>query len=585
MSDDLVREAEELILGGIMTDPAVVPDVIEILGTDKKVFFTVQHQLIYEAALNSYNDNDGRIDPVLVLEKLEVAKQDNRAGGPEYLYDIYSKIAETENTSHYARIVKESAIRRQTIAKSERIRTAATDTTIPQQQLDDMIAEEASAVQRRRNEHGETVITDTVPFPESVMTGVFDEYWHAYFGCTEVSKSFLFGTLKTAIGASLGRRVSLAGTTPLYPNFFTCCVGHTALARKSTALSLAESVLDTADQGVFTLRSAATPEGLLAALSLPDKDEDEEEGGGESKLYGNADKIEMMRDEIIDGTEGVRMMLSIDEFSHLLKKAGKTHGDGLIQMLATAYNMPLKLQHPTRVDPLVADSPCLSMMGATTIHWLESSLKLEDIQGGFANRITYYLGSESADWIFEDKPGDPKLLTRVAREINALRLKYAEPTQFRFDPETAVAGQGWYEKHRSELSQESNPLIIMASARTDVHVKKLALLFSAIENAEDDHEIHIEAFTKALVLANYLQKVVSHLYSNFNFSDEKRLETKILELLAKKPGQTARELKQKVMWASSKQVNEACDELSKDGSISRNELGKRIEFSIMPEWA
>lgn len=576
MSDNLVIEAEELLLGSIMVDPSTMPSVIEILGSDKKVFFTVQHQLIYEAALNSYNDNDGRIDPVLILEKLEAINQDNRAGGVEYLYDIQARVVETESTPHYARIVRESYIRRQTIAKSEAIRAAATDSTISQQQIDNMIAEEASAVQRRHNEHGETVITDTVPFPDSVMTGVFDDYWRAYFGCTEVSKSFLFGTLKTAIGASLGRRVSLAGTMPLYPNFFTCCVGHTALARKSTALALAESILDTADQGVFTLRSAATPEGLLAALTLVDE---------ESELHGNSEKLSMMRDQIVEGVEGMRMMLSIDEFSHLLKKAGKTHGDGLIQMLSTAYNMPTKLQHPTRVDPLVADSPCVSMLGATTLHWLESSLKLEDIQGGFANRITYYLGSESVDYLFEDKPGDAKRLTRVAKEINALRIKYPQPTQFRFDPETAVAGQRWYEQHRTELSQESNPLIIMASARTDVHVKKLALLFSAIENAEDDHEIHIEAFDKALVLSEYLQKVVSHLYANFNFSDEKRLETKILELLAKKPNSTARELKRQIMWASSKQVNETCEELFKDGSISRYEAGKRVEFAILPEWA
>ena len=212
-------------------------------------------------------------------------------------------------------------------------------------------------------------------------------------------------------------------------------------------------------------------------------------------------------------------------------------------------------------------------------------MKLEDIQGGFANRITYYLGSESTDWLFEDQPGDPKRLSWVAKEINALRLKYPEPVQFRFDAETAAAGQNWYEQHRQELSQEQNPIVVMAAARTDVHVKKLALLFSAIENMPDDHQIHIEAFDKAIVLADYLQKVVAHLYQNFNFSEEKRLETKILELLAKKPNSTARELKHQIMWASSKQVNEACEELLKNGSLSATDAGRRREFAILPEWA
>ena len=171
-------------------------------------------------------------------------------------------------------------------------------------------------------------------------------------------------------------------------------------------------------------------------------------------------------------------------------------------------------------------------------------------------------------------PATRRRLSWVAKEINALRLKYPEPVQFRFDAETAAAGQNWYEQHRQELSQEQNPIVVMAAARTDVHVKKLALLFSAIENMPDDHQIHIEAFDKAIVLADYLQKVVAHLYQNFNFSEEKRLETKILELLAKKPNSTARELKHQIMWASSKQVNEACEELLKNGSLSATDAGQ-----------
>ena len=570
------RESEEYLLGSMMVDAQVIPSLAEILGSDSKVFFITQHQLIYNAILKTHEVNEGKVDTVLVYAELERSGTGNRAGGDLYLYDITAPIVETENAPAYAKRVKELALRRETLYKADQLRAAAANISIPQQQLDDMLLTESARIKNRQTASGETVITDTVPFPESVMTGVFDDYWCAYFGCTEVSKSFLFGTLKTVIGASLGRRVSLAGTTPLYPNFFTCCVGHTALARKSTALALAESVLETADPGVFTLRSAATPEGLLAALTLPDEDDEV------SGLHDNTTKIELMRDQVEEGVEGVRLQLSIDEFSHLLKKAGKTHGDGLIQMLATAYNMPTKLQHPTRIDPLVADRPCVSLMGATTLHWLESSLKLEDIQGGFANRITYYHGTESY-WLFEDQPGDAKRLQRVAKEINALRLKYPAPTRFRFDPETAVAGQKWYESHRNELQQEQSPLVVMASARTDVHVKKLALLFSAIENMPDDHYIHLEAFEKALVLADYLQKVVAHLYQNFNFSEEKRLETKIVEVLNGKPRLTAREISKRISWASTKQVNEAVDQLLTSGALGVEQAGRTKEFFVIPD--
>ena len=259
-----VREVEQQVLGSMMTEPQIV----EILGTDMTVFFTTDHQLIYNAILKSYEDNDAHVDPMLVLDKLEAHSEENRAGGHIYLYDIYAQITETESTIHYAKIVKRAAIRRNSINKSEKIRAVATDRTMSNQAFEEMVLEEAASINRRRGENGESVITDSVPFPESLIEGVFDEYVEAYNGCTEVSSSFLFGTLKTVIGASLGRRVSLAGTVPIYPNFFTCVVGHTALARKSTALHLAEHILGQADMGVFILRSLATPEGLLAALTL-----------------------------------------------------------------------------------------------------------------------------------------------------------------------------------------------------------------------------------------------------------------------------------------------------------------------------
>ena len=146
-------------------------------------------------------------------------------------------------------------------------------------------------------------------------------------------------------------------------------------------------------------------------------------------------------------------------------------------------------------------------------------------------------------------------------------------------------GQQWYESHRRALVQQDNPLVIMASARTDVHVKKAALLFSLLDNDPADLYIHKDAFSKALVLGEYLQKVVEHLYANFNFSEEKRLETKIVEILAETPNKTARQICQKIKWASSKQVNEACRELFESGTLSMTEAGRRKEYAVLPDWA
>ena len=573
-SEDEVREAEGFVLGGLMVKPDLVEGIIQLLGTQPSVFSVGETQAIYSAVVSLYEKNE-HINPLTIwIEMEDLGLTDKIMGGAKYLRDLYAQIVETESTMSYARVVKGADAERQAQHRATRIAAAPS--------VDEAILEEASRIEADRVVDTEPEPENQVPFPESLLVGVFGDYVDAYRGCTEVSPSLLFGTLKTIIGSTLGRRVSLDGTTPLYPNFYSVVVGHTGLARKSTALSLAENIIAQADPTVFILHSLSTPEGLMQVFVPPDGYE-----LGSALPSGEIDetKTSVMDDSIGDmlvaaekGVEGFRILLSIDEFSHLLKKAGKTHGDGLIQMLATAYNYPVKMHLPTRVSPLTADRPCLTAIGATTLQWLESSLKLEDIQGGFANRVTYYI-SESTEYIALDCPGDQTLLDNVVYVVKELRYRYPKNVRFRFDDVARSEFQSWYESHRKALEQEANPLVVLASARVDVHVKKAALLYSALSDP-DDHFVHKPALDWAIALADYLQKVVTHIYSNFNFSETRRLESRIIELLTKRPKLTAREITQRISWASAKDVNAACRELVDNSTLREEPTKWTVRFYV-----
>ena len=89
------RESEEYLLGSMMVDSQIIPSLVEILGSDRKVFFTTQHQLIYDAILKTHEANEGQVDAVLVNAELEKSGMENRAGGHLYLYDITARIPET----------------------------------------------------------------------------------------------------------------------------------------------------------------------------------------------------------------------------------------------------------------------------------------------------------------------------------------------------------------------------------------------------------------------------------------------------------------------------------------------------------
>jgi replicative DNA helicase len=120
------KEAEQAVLGAMMTEKSVIPRVIAQLGHTSDAFFTTDHQLIYAAILAVY-DRVSNADPLLVADELKRTNQINRTGGAGYLYELQAPIVETESTEFYADILHEKATRRQLIQAGAAIRELAQD--------------------------------------------------------------------------------------------------------------------------------------------------------------------------------------------------------------------------------------------------------------------------------------------------------------------------------------------------------------------------------------------------------------------------------------------------------------------------
>lgn len=120
------KDAEKAVLGALLIDKSIIPEIQSILGISTDVFYTTDHKLIYSAILTVFNDTN-QIDPLLVANELRSQDQLNRVGGPEYLYELQSPIVETENTHLYAEILVEKCTRRQLIQVSKEIFNYAID--------------------------------------------------------------------------------------------------------------------------------------------------------------------------------------------------------------------------------------------------------------------------------------------------------------------------------------------------------------------------------------------------------------------------------------------------------------------------
>ena len=118
------REAERAVLGAMLMDTDVIPRVMPILGETPDAFFTTDHQIIYSAAVDIY-DQHSKADILLVADHLKKTDQLKRVGGTIYLYDLQARIVETENTEFHAQIVRDKWMRRQLIQASATIREIA----------------------------------------------------------------------------------------------------------------------------------------------------------------------------------------------------------------------------------------------------------------------------------------------------------------------------------------------------------------------------------------------------------------------------------------------------------------------------
>lgn len=394
------------------------------------------------------------------------------------------------------------------------------------------------------------------PFPASAWRGVFEVYRRGVHGKNEVCDAYHFAMLKSVAGIIFGRTAYIYTGRYLYPNFYTCLIGTTGLSRKTTALDLGRTLLGNTDPNVISFSGLATPEGLLSKLQIPAPEDDAESN--------EAQKLSLFMQARIDATssyEGFRALIGLSEYAALLKKSKKSASDGLIQMLTEAYDCPLALENPTRYAPLKAVKPCVSLVALSTHEWLEESLDLVDIRGGFANRFCYYLHELTRPIPHPSEP-DTLGMNAVVKHLHDLRMYLQKKhVRFDFDEETSHFVDEWYHENWYAIANERNELVRDAIQRLDTNARKLALLYAILENDESDCQIHIDQFKAAVEVATYWKNATVAIFGGFATDTQARNENKLVDRLSQRP-RTRRQLQQSVGGLmSSKAFNDALDAL------------------------
>ena len=108
-------EAEQAVIGSMLTDRDAVISAIEVLKQDD--FYREDNRAIYEAILNLYNRAEP-IDIITVKSELETMGKFEQVGGLEYLAELPEKVPTTANAEKYIKIVNFDGMKIRKIKKS-----------------------------------------------------------------------------------------------------------------------------------------------------------------------------------------------------------------------------------------------------------------------------------------------------------------------------------------------------------------------------------------------------------------------------------------------------------------------------------
>lgn len=115
-------EAETSVLGSLMIDRFSVAKIADILHASD--FYHPAHQRIYQAILSLFEKGEP-IDILTVSSFLKKEKRFKDIGGSDYLAELISAVPTAAHIEHYAKIVREAAVRRELIHASSEINEEA----------------------------------------------------------------------------------------------------------------------------------------------------------------------------------------------------------------------------------------------------------------------------------------------------------------------------------------------------------------------------------------------------------------------------------------------------------------------------
>lgn len=348
--------------------------------------------------------------------------------------------------------------------------------------------------------------------------GFFPEYFKSQLPCSDCPVIYHVASALVMAGHLLNRKVRMPfGNSTIYPNVWAGVLGPSSVFHKSHAVNSVKRVMPNVPGYEYsTLPDSFTFEAMISRLGWILKENDDETvrdvayfGGSEQmadelpiqarkKMW--CEQQEKFADEAgTEFTQGVGLF-HLNEIGGWLATLGNNQNLSAKETLTHLYDCPTEWQKATVTNGIYyVYRPCLSILGASTVNWLQDNLSESDIQGGFMPRWLFF-NAKAKDYIMSI-PDEPDAVQQEVAFEAARRLAKMRGFVRLGDDEATEIYWSW----RQRIEKQGDPMVLSWANRMGMYALKVAMIFEAsVTEGDTVSTISPGSMRAAVTLIDYL---------------------------------------------------------------------------------
>ena len=357
--------------------------------------------------------------------------------------------------------------------------------------------------------------------------------WHIFMACNLIA---------TVVSR---KRWIHSGAWMYYPNLWTLFIAPSSRMKKSTVLNIGKDLLYQAGLDDHLFPSDFSREGLL--------------------------------DQFKKKAQGLFVW---QEIGGVLKVMDLPYMNGTKEMFTDMYDgKPYKRN--LRKEEVRIEDPCISIAGASTIEWLNQSIKDNDIAGGFLPRFIFVCAERPSKILPFPPPPSEEDTNSVKAALQHIAALDEKPMGLSAPAEAMYSD--WYHKSHETAYDGTDPeMMAPFLSRLETYLLKFSLIHQ-INIDRDDPLISEEAMECAVKTITFLKDNILNLYrTTLLQSKDDKLINRILRVMRnlKRNFITRSELSNNVKPESNQVFNEALRQLQADGTINVLKDGRKTIYTL-----